>query len=279
MQKMKKIAVLFLVTISFLSCSEYQKVLNKGEIVDQYKMATTMYDAGKYGKAITLFEKVTPSYRGKPQMERIQYMISDAYFQTKQYSLASYYFDRFTKNYPKSTKKEDAAFLSAKSYYLDSPVFSLDQKTTYEAINSMQVYIDTYPDSDKIGQANTIVKELQYKIEKKAFETAKQYYHIEDYIASIKAFDNLISDYLGTSFREESIFYKLKASYELGMNSVAYKKQERLNAAVKVYDKLKRNYPESEYLEDSDKMLEKINKELAIIKNIVANLENKKDGL
>jgi outer membrane protein assembly factor BamD len=274
MQKMKKIIVLFLVTITFLSCSEYQKVLNKGTVADQYKMATSMYEAKKYGRSITLFEKVTPSYRGKPQMERVQFMISDAYYQTKQYSLASYYFERFTKNYPRSTKKEEAAFLSAKSYYLDSAIFSLDQKTTHEALSALQQFIDTYPNSDKIEEANKFVKELQYKLEKKVFEVAKQYYHIEDYIASIKSFDNLISDYLGTSFREEAIFYKLKASYELGINSVAYKKEERLDAAVKVHDKLKRNYPKSEYTEESDKMLERINKELATIKNIVANLEN-----
>jgi outer membrane protein assembly factor BamD len=279
MQKMKKIVVVFLVTISFLSCSEYQKVLNKGEVADQYKMATEMYEAKKYGKAITLFEKVTPSYRAKPQMERIQYMISDAYFQTKQYSLSSYYFDRFTKNYPKSTKREEAAFLSAQSYYLDSPIFSLDQKTTHEALAALQGFIDTYPNSDKIEEANKSVKELRYKLEKKAFETAKQYYHIEDYIASIKSFDNLISDYLGTSFREEAIYYKLKASYELGMNSVIHKKEKRLNDAIKAHDKLKRNYPESEYLEDSDKMLEKLNKELGTVKDLIATIENKKNGL
>lgn len=275
MQKMKRIVVIFLVTISFLSCSEYQKVLNKGTVADQYKMATKMYEAKKYGRAITLFEKITPSYRAKPQMERIQYMISDAYYQTKQYSLASYYFDRFTKNYPKSSKREEAAFLSAQSYYLDSPIFSLDQKTTHEALSALQSFIDTYPDSEKIDEANKSVKELQYKLEKKTFETAKQYYHIEDYIASIKSFDNLILDYLGTSFREEAIFYKLKASYELGMKSVISKKEKRLNDAVKVYDKLKRNYSESEYLKDADKMLKDLNNELATIKELIATIENK----
>ncbi|PHR73997.1 MAG: outer membrane protein assembly factor BamD [Lutibacter sp.] len=275
MQKMKKIAVIFLVTISFLSCSEYQKVLNKGEVTDQYKMATKMYEAKKYGRAITLFEKITPSYRAKPQMERIQYMISDAYYQTKQYSLSSYYFNRFTKNYPKSTKREEAAFLSAQSYYLDSPIFSLDQKTTHEALTALQGFIDTYPNSDKIDEANKSVKELQYKLEKKAFETAKQYYHIEDYIASIKSFDNLISDFLGTSFREEAIFYKFKASYELGIKSVVSKKEKRLNDAVKAYDKLKRNYPESEYLKDSNKMLDDLNKELVTVKELIATIENK----
>lgn len=270
MHKMKKITFIFLATILITSCSEYQKVLNKGEVADQYKMATKMYDAKKYGKAIALFEKVTPSYRGKPQMERIQYMISNSYYQTKQYSLASYYFDRFTKNYPKSTKREEAAFLSAQSYYLDSPVFSLDQKTTYEALTALQGFIDAYPTSDKIEEANKSVKELQYKLEKKAFETAKQYYHIEDYIASIKSFDNLIGDYLGTSFREEALYYRFKAAYELGVNSVLYKKEKRLKDAIKAFEKLKRNYPTSAYLKETNKMLDKLNKELTTTKKIVA---------
>ncbi len=279
MQKMKKTVFIFLVAISFLSCSEYQKVLNKGEVADQYKMAIKMYDAKKYNKAITLFEKITPSYRAKPQMERIQFMISDSYYQTKQYSLSSYYFDRFTKNYPKSTKKEEAAFLSAQSYYLDSPVYSLDQKTTHEALIALQNFIDTYPNSDKIEEANKSVKELQYKLEKKAFETAKQYYHIEDYIASIKSFENLMADYLGTSFREEAIYYRFLASYELGMNSVLHKKEKRLKDAVKAYEKLKRSYPESDYLKESDKLLANLNKEITSTTKLIATLKNKQNGL
>ena len=142
MQKMKKIATLLFVALVLSSCGEYNKVLNKGTIEQQYKMATEMYEAEKYDKAIKLFDKIMTGYRGKPQMERIQYMISYSYYHTKQYSLASYYFDRFTKNYPKSTKREEAAFLSAHSYYLDSPIFSLDQTSTNEALDAMQSFID-----------------------------------------------------------------------------------------------------------------------------------------
>lgn len=272
---MKKITYLFILTVVFSSCSEYHKVLNKGSVSDQYKLATEMYDIGKYHRSIELFEKITPAYRGKPQMERIQYMISDAYYNTKQYSLSGYYFDRFTSNYPKSTKKEDAAYFSAYSYYLDSPIFSLDQTSTKEALIAMQGFIDAYPDSDKISDANKTIKELRYKIEKKAFETAKQYNHIGDYQASITSFDNLISDYLGTTFKEEALYYKLQASYELGMRSVIYKKEQRLKDAVKVYNRLKKSFPKSEYLKDSDKLFEKLNEELITFNKDVETTENK----
>ena len=262
MQKMKKIATLLFVALVLSSCGEYNKVLNKGTIEQQYKMATEMYEAEKYDKAIKLFDKIMTGYRGKPQMERIQYMIAQAHYNTKQYTLAAYYFDKFVKNYPKSSKIEEGAYLSAHSYYLASPIFSLDQKDTYEAITALQNFIFKYPNSKNIDAANKYVSELTEKLETKSFEIAKQYYHTEDYIAAIVAFDNLLSDYLGTSYKEEALYLKFKASYELAINSFITKKEERINAAVKIHERFKRSFSSSDYLKETEKLLINLNKEL-----------------
>lgn len=265
MLKIKHILSVFLILILSSSCSEYQKVLNKGKIEEQYTMATKMYEAQKFGKAIQLFEKITPGYRGKPQMERIQFMVAQSHYNTKQYSLAAYYFDKFVKNYPKSSKLEEAAYLSAYSYFLASPRYSLDQKDSMKALNSMQKYILKYPNSTNIEEANNTIKLIRHRLEKKSFEVAKLYYNTGSYKASLVAFDNLLSDYLGTSYKEEALYYKLKASHDLAIKSVASKKEERLNNAIKAYQKLKRSFPNSEFLKDSDKLLETLNKELSLI--------------
>ncbi|SDX53615.1 Beta-barrel assembly machine subunit BamD [Lutibacter oricola] len=262
MQKNKIYILIICVAATFMSCGEYQKVLNKGAVGDQYKMATEMYENQKFNKAIQLFEKVTPSYRGKPQMERIQYMIAQAHYNTKQYSLAAYYFDKFAKNYPKSSKLEEAAYLSAHSYYLASPVFSLDQKDTNEAINALQNFIYKYPDSKRLTDANKYIKELNHKLEKKSFEIAKQYYLTEDYIASIVAFDNLLADHLGTSYKEEALYTKFLASYKLGMKSIYRKKEERIKNALKFQERFKKNFSESKYLKETEKLVKELNKEL-----------------
>jgi outer membrane protein assembly factor BamD len=226
-------------------------------------MATDLYESQKYNKAIQLFEKITPSYRGKPQMERIQYMVAQAHYNTKQYSLAAYYFDKFVKNYPKSSKLEEAAYLSAHSYYLASPVYSLDQKDTQEALNALQNFIYKFPESEHTADANKNIKELTHKLEKKSFEIAKQYYHTEDYISAIAAFDNLLADYLGTSYKEEALYLKFKASYELAINSYILKKESRLNDAIKAHEKFKRNFPDSERLKETEKLVININEELS----------------
>lgn len=287
MQKIKKLACLLIFSLVLFSCGEYQKVLNKGTAEEQYKMATKMYESKKYGKALRLLEKITPTYRGKPQMERIQFMVAQSNFNEKNYSTSGYYFERFTKNYPKSSKKEEAAFLSAYSYKLASPRFSLDATDTNKALESFQSFINTYPDSDKIEEANTHYKELRYKLQKKYFEIAKTYYRTADYDlrnykAAIQAFDNLLSDYLGSEFKEEAYYYRLKAAHDFVLKSTIRRKSERIKDAIDAYEKLKRNYPESKFMEESNEMLATLeikNKEVEAIltkQKEFKNLQNKK---
>ena len=180
-------------------------------------------------------------------MERIQFMVAKGNYNTKGYLLAAYHFDRFTKNYPKSTKKEEASFLSAHSYYLAIPRSSLDQSDTKTAIDSFQRFIDAYPTSEKITEANKYVQEMQLRLEKKAYDIAYQYYHTEQYKSAIVAFDNFLSDNLGTSFKEDALFFKAKAAHDLALKSVIVKKEERIKFAIQAIDRLERNFKETKY--------------------------------
>jgi outer membrane protein assembly factor BamD len=275
MQKIKNLAYLFVLSLLLSSCGEYQKVLNKGTSEEQYKMAVKMYEAQNYSKALRLFEKITPIYRGKPQMERIQFMVAQSNFNEKNYSIAGYYFDRFTKNYLKSSKKEEAAFLSAYSYKLASPRFSIDPTDTNKALESFQDFINMYPDSDKIDEANKYYSELRAKLEKKYFEIAKTYYRTADYDlrnykAAIQAFDNLLEDFLGTKFKEEALYYRLKAAHDFVLKSTDRRKEERIEVAIEAHSKLEKNFPESQFMEDSNLMLATLQDQKTRIDALVA---------
>jgi outer membrane protein assembly factor BamD len=282
MQKIKNLAYLLMLSLLFFSCGEYQKVLNKGNVEDQYKMAVKLYESKKYGKALRLFEKVTPAYRGKPQMERIQFMVAQSNFNEKNYSLAGYYFDRFTVNYPKSSKKEEAAFLSAYSFKLASPVFSKDPTDTNKALEAFQSFISTYPDSDKIDEANKHYKEIRLKLQKKYFEIAKTYYTTADYDkrnykAAIQAFDNLLSDYLGSEFKEEALYYRFKAAHDFVLKSTDRRRLERIKDALEAFEKLERNYPESQFMEDSKVMLSTLQSEQVRVEAIIEKIKAKEE--
>ncbi|MGB5500044.1 MAG: outer membrane protein assembly factor BamD [Maribacter sp.] len=270
----------FLVLILVLSsCNEYQKVLKNTDVKAKYDLAQKYYEAEDYKRANRLFEQIAPKYVGKPQGERVMFFFANTYFQRKDYNMSGYQFERFIKSYPKSEKVPEAAFLGAKSYFKLSPAHSLDQTDTDKALVKLQSFINTYPESEYFAEANVMAKELTTKKERKAFEIGKQFNKLGhfDYTfltPAIAAFDNFISDYPGSIFREEALYLKFESATEFGLNSFSRLKKERMENAKTAYNALKKQFPETKYADEAAKLLEKIEKDLG--KNITNKVEETK---
>jgi outer membrane protein assembly factor BamD len=260
--RMKKIISILLLTVFFCSCSSYQKAIKSEDVAVKYAEAEKQYNAGKYSKAIRLFEQLATTYRGKPQAEKMFYMFAQSYYKTEQYYLAGYQFESFASSYPKSEKLEEASFLSAKSYSMLSPVYSIDQTDTEKAISKLQAFIDRFPESQYFAEANTLVKSMREKVEKKAFEIAKGYNVTSDHKSALVALDNFIADYPGTPYKEAALFYKLDSAYKLAINSIQSRMEERLQVAKSSYSGLIRFSPETTYKKEADEMLAKIENDL-----------------
>lgn len=264
---MKKILSFLVVILLVTSCSDYQKALKSEDPAVKLEMATKMYEAKKYSKAIRIFEQIATVYRGKPEYENLKYMFSQSYFKTKQYYLAGDQFERFVSDFPKSDKAQEASFLGAKSYSMLSPEYSLDQTDTTKAIEKLQIFIDTYPNSEYLAEANGIMRKLNEKIEQKVFENAKGYNTISDYKAAIVALDNFIADFPGTPFKEEALFYKYESAYQLGINSVPSKMEERLNVAKVAHANLMKFKADTKYKKQADEMYARIEQDLQNLLN------------
>jgi outer membrane protein assembly factor BamD len=221
-----------------------------------------MYEAKKYAKALRLFDQIAPAYKGKPQAERMFYMYAQSLYKTEQYYLAGYQFESFVSSYPKSEKVEESAFLGAKCFSELSPVYTLDQTDTYKAIDKLQNFIDIYPESTNVAEANLLVKELREKLELKAYENAKTYNNVSDYKAAMVAFDNFIINFPGTPYKEKALFYKLDSAYNLAINSYQNKMEERLISAKAAYTGFVKYYNNSEYKPKADEMLARIENDL-----------------
>ena len=272
---MNKFFYILIVFTVLSSCNEYQKALKadgEGAIATKFKMGEALYNEGKFAKANRLFAQIVPNYRGKPQAEKLMYLYSNTFYKMRDFYIAGYQFERFASSYPKSEKLEEASFLSAKSYYQLSPIYSKEQKETKEAIEKLQEFINLFPGSKYISEANTLVQELDFKLEKKAYEIARQYNHISDYPASVRSFDNFIFEFPGSKLRENALFYRLNSAYKLAVNSVEYKntpqnglvhlKKERLETAKEYSEAFKEIYANSEYIENVNEMASAINEVL-----------------
>ena len=100
------------------------------------------------------------------------------------------------------------------------------------------------------------MEQLQNKIEKKAFEVSKQYYTIRDYSSAIKSLDNFIADNPGTIFREEALYYRWLSQYEIAVNSIESRIDERVTELERSLENFLIYYPDTIFIDD---LSEKIN--------------------
>ncbi|GAB1403212.1 hypothetical protein MASR1M74_03900 [Lentimicrobium sp.] len=211
----------------------------------KYEKAIEYFEAGDYYRAIQLFDQLQAFFRGTDRAERIGFYYAYAHYKQKDYILASYYFKQFARNFPKSNNAEEAAYLSAYCNYLESPPSSLDQQVTLDAIQDLQLFVNQYPTSKRVADANKLIDELRFKLETKAFEIAEMYYNMDDYKAAIINYENLIKDFPDTRYREQAMYRIAVSYYQYAEKSIESKKEERYQHTIDAVNNFKANFSQS----------------------------------
>ena len=235
MEILRKITILFIIgsIVSISACkSEFEKIRSSGDVQLLYKSAYKYYQEEEYQKAQTLYELIVSSYRGKKEAEDIYFKYAYTYYHLERYILASYYFKNFAQTFSTSSLREEADFMTAYSNYKLSPSFRLDQSYSDKAIEGFQLFVNTYPESERVKECNRLIDEMRLKQEEKAFDEGKLYFDLRQYQAAMHSFENLLKDFPETKNAEEVRYMIIKASYLLAQNSIVDKQEQRFKETV-----------------------------------------------
>jgi len=250
-------SIVFSILIFILaSCGDYNKILKSTDYEFKYKKAVEYYEEGEYVKAAGLFQELVNIYRGTSRADRIYYYYAKSMIGQKDYLMANHYFKTLIDEFPTSEYAEEAQYMVGYTGYLLSPKARLEQSTTIKAIESLQLYINLYPYSERVDEANRLIDELRNKLVYKSFLNAKLYYDFENYKAAVVAIGNSLKEHPDSRYREELMFMLLKAKYLLAINSVKEKKEERLSSALDEYFTFVDEYPESKHRNEADDFYE-----------------------
>lgn len=242
------------------SCNRsYQKIMKSTDMEAKFDQAKVYYNEGDCFKAIPLFEEIITYYKGSRELEDIYFSYAYCHFVQEDFIVASYHFNRFTQLYPRSEKIVDAAFMVAKCNHEQSPKYTLDQTPTYQAINQYQKFVERFPNSDKVGEANIAIDELRAKLQKKAIAAAKLYFKLKDYQAAATSYKNLIEEFPESKQIEESYYYVVLANKLLADNSYDAKQKERYENTIAEFNVFKQKFPESSYLKELEEIYTKSN--------------------
>ena len=250
-------AILCMVFVLFAGgCkSRFEKIRTSNNIAQKYQEAIKYYDNKKYSKALVLFDDLANRYRGQSEAEDLYYYIAYTNYRLRDYTSARYAFNEFVRSYSFSSRTEECRFMAAYCYYLEAPRYSLDQEYTYRAIESLQLFINLYPDSERAEESAELIQELRDRLEEKAFANAKLYLDMglmDDYRAAVIAFDNALRDFPDTKYAEEMEFLSIKAQYLYANNSTTRRQEERFGEAIDLYNRFVSAYPESKFLREAE---------------------------
>jgi len=252
----------FFFVLFLTSCGKFYKLEKSTNWEELYAAANDYYAAGEYNKAIILYEKVLPVIRGSERSELADFNYAYCHYRTKRYIEAAGYFNTFYQTYNRSPLAEEAMFMNAYSLYLDSPDFNLDQKSSRDAVNAIQLFINRFPESDSYERATAMINDLQKRFEEKAYQESSLYFKMtsglypgEFYRACIINFQNFAKSYPDSQYNEELASKLVEVSSAYGERSVFDKKEERLKNALGFADQFRRKYPESKYLAKIDGLI------------------------
>jgi outer membrane protein assembly factor BamD len=231
-------------------CGKFQKLLKSNNNQLKYETAIALFDKGSYSKAMQLFEQITPEYKGTDKAEKIAYMNAYCYYHEKDYILANHYFKQFAEEFPSSQYAEECAYNAAYCKYLDSPIPSLDQTNTYDAIKELQIFINKYPQSQRVEQSNNLIDQLREKLELKAFNVGKLFFKTNDIQAAIVCFNNMIKEFPDTKYREEVLYMLMKTYQKFADKSIESKMSERYGQVFETCDKILSDFPKTKYLKE-----------------------------
>lgn len=261
--------VLFLVGLIILltSCSEYNQVVKGDDYQRKFEMADMLYNEGQFMRSVTLYEQIYQRMPKTGEGELAYFRIGKAYYEEEDYYMAGYYLGAFTQRFPFSAKAQEALFLSAMCSVNNSPEHTLDQNDTELAINNLQQFINTYPQSPLLDSCNHIMDRLRLKLELKDYESVKLYAKTENYRAAVTAAMTFVEDFPRSQYIEEVRYLLVKNSYYLAINSVEDKKKERIEQAIERYLTFVAEFPNSAYKHELDKLNDSMRKELENIKS------------
>lgn len=227
--------------------SSTQKILKSDDANLKYTKALEWYNKGQYFKAIPVFEELMGLYKGNKTTEEVYYYYCMAQYKQGNYILSAFHFKNYVQQHPKSQYTEECLYMHAESFIKQSPKTNLDQTETYKAIDAYQVFINQYPNSDRIADCNKKIDELRLKLETKALKAAQLYYKTENYRAAAFSYKNLLIDFPDIDEPEEIQFRIVKSFYKYAEQSIITKQQERYEEAIKVANVFKSRYAESKY--------------------------------
>jgi len=260
MSLMKKQIVLItgLLLLGAMSCvNQYETLLRSTDYDLKFRKAIEYFEAKRYSRSQPLLEQLKMVYRGTVRDDTLQFYLGLSNYHLNDFVTAEDNFKQFVDIFPRSPFTKTARYLRLDCLYQNTYRYELDQQPSHTAIAAIEEFLYDYPRSEYEEVCRKMLDDLYNRLDRKAFESAKLYYTIEDYKAATHALKETLKNNPESRYREDVLYYIVAANYHYANNSIPAMQRERFLNVIDEYYNFISEYPDSEYRKEVDNMFRK----------------------
>jgi outer membrane protein assembly factor BamD len=212
-----------------------------------YKEGEDLYEAKRFDDAIAQYKKVKEAYASTELSANAELRIADAYFDSERYIEAAAAYDEFRKLHPLHEKAPFALYRIGLANYQQITGTDRDQTPQKNTVTFFEEFLKKYPKSEYAGDVRDkleIVKTQQLQYEQ---YVARFYYRSEKYNAAIKRLEDALVAFPKSPLHDETWFL-------IGASRLQSGSPEKGREA---FNRLSSDYPQSKYIKEASKLLEK----------------------
>jgi outer membrane protein assembly factor BamD len=272
-KSLRNFSYIFLCLVVFSSCgSGYEHVLKSKDVNYKLTKANEYYDKKRYEHANAIYESLIPVMAHTRNSEPLYYKYAYSFYYMKDYLSASYHFKNFVDLFPSSKDADECEFMYGLCLFRLSPKQSLDQNNTQKALETLQSYINTHPNSKHVEEASKYIMASLNKLEEKDADAANLYYKIGDYRvdayrSAAISYQTIMRNYPESVHSDYYLFMMERSWYKFAQASVTEKQEERYANAINAYRELVDGYPKSKYIQEAEKYYTLADNNLKKIRN------------
>jgi outer membrane protein assembly factor BamD len=172
---------------------------------DAYAVGVAAMEREDYLLAIEAFRHVTMASPLGDWADDALIGLADAHRAISDYATAEEEYRRVVSDYPRSPLVPEAVYKLGLSYYDQSLPAELDQAMTLAAIEQLEHFATTYPESDLVPEARERIAELRARLAEKAYGAALLYAQLRDAKAARFYLSAVVEDYPDTEWAPRAL--------------------------------------------------------------------------
>ena len=223
-----KYFIFILISSIIMNCGS-KSVYIEEDLTPKFNKAINFFDKGKYSRARDEFNYIIMTDPGSKLANESQYYMGESLFQMKEYDEAWVTFDRYVRFSNDIAQIEKSRYRICECAINLTNSYQRDQKQTTRALDQLQMFLEDFPQSKWVQDAEKDIAELRIQLAEKDYEVGRLYLKLEEYESALIYFRLVLNHYYDTNFGDDArigiIFTHILNENRMGAQSY-FKSQE-----------------------------------------------------